>query len=186
MEDKQIMALFWERSEAAISETTKKYGRYCHYIAYQILQNDADAEEVVNDVGLKLWNTIPPNMPKALKAYAGMLTRQLALDRFERQWAQKRGGGEIVLVLDELSECIPEGNGGSDIGEDMALRDALNRFVRSLPKKTGKMFVRRYWYGSSLAEIAKEYGMKENHVGVLLFNARKKLKEYLSREGFEV
>ena len=185
MEDKQIVDLYWARSETAIAETEKKYGRYCHYIAYQILLSDEDAKEVVNDTYLKTWNTIPPQCPDPLKPYVGTISRQLALDVYKEQHAQKRGG-QVPLVLDELSECIPDNDNGIDIGESIALRDALNRFVRSLPDRTQNIFVRRYWYSSSISEIANDYSMKESSLTVLLLRTRKKLKEFLNKEGFEV
>ena len=185
MEDKQIVDLYFERSESAISETDKKYGRYCHYIAYRILENDEDVKEIVNDTYLKAWNTIPPNRPDPLKPYVGMLSRQLSLDRYEEYRAQKRGG-QVMLVLDELAECIPDGNSGEDIGESIALQDALNKFVWSLSDKAQNVFVRRYWYSSSISEIAEEYGMKESNVTVLLLRTRRKLKAYLQKEGFNV
>ncbi len=185
MEDKDIVDLYWARSENAIQETANKYGRYCHYIACQILCNDSDAEEVVNDTYLKTWNTIPPNAPDLLKAYVGMISRQLSLDRYDAKKAQKRNG-QLPLVLDELAECIPNADSSDDIGESFALREALNKFVWSLPDKTQDIFVRRYWYSSSVSEIADAYGMTENHVSVLLFNTRKKLKKFLSREEFDL
>ncbi len=185
MEDKQIVDLYWARSEAAIVETQKKYGRYCHYIAYQILYSDEDAKEVVNDVYMKTWNTVPPHRPDPLKPYVGMISRQLALDAYEAQHTQKRGG-QVPLVLDELSECIPDNANGIDVGESLALRDALNRFVRSLSDRTQNIFVRRYWYASSITEIAEEYSMKESGVTVLLLRTRKKLKDFLDKEGFVV
>ena len=185
MEDRQIVDLYFERSESAISETDKKYGRYCHYIVYQILSDDECAKEVVNDTYLKAWNTIPPKRPDPLKPYLGMLSRQLALNKYEEQHAQKRGG-QMALVLDELSECISEGKGGIDIGDSLALREALNKFVWSLPRKTQKIFVRRYWYASPICEIAQEYSIKESNVTVLLLRTRKKLKQFLEKEGFDI
>ncbi len=185
MEDKQIVDLYFERSESAIVETEKMYGRYCHYIAFRILENDEDAKEVVNDTFLKTWNTIPPNRPDHLKPYVGMISRQLALDKYKTQHTQKRGG-QVMLVLDELSECIPTGDSGEDIGESVALRGALNKFVWSLPNKTQIVFVRRYWYSSSVSEIAQEYGMKESYVRSLLLRTRNKLKKFLHKEGFYV
>ncbi len=134
---------------------------------------------------MKVWNTIPPNRPEQLKSYVGMITRQLSFNAYERKTAQKRGM-QLRCVLDELAECIPDGSSSGDMAEAFALRDALNRFLRSLPKKTQTIFVRRYWYTSSLSEIAEEYSMTENHVSVLLFNTRKKLKLFLSKEGFEI
>lgn len=186
MDDKQIVDLYWARSETAISETEKKYGRYCHYIAYRILYNNEDAEEVVNDTYLKTWNTIPPYRPDPLKAYVGLLCNQLALDRYDEKQAAKRGGGQLPLVLEELSECIPDRSDRADISESVALRDSLNKFLWSLPKKTRNIFVRRYWYVSSIAEIAEDFSMKESSVAMLMLRTRKKLRVFLSKEGFDL
>ena len=185
MEDNQIIDLFFERSEAAISETDKKYGHYCHYIADRILQNEEDSKEIVNDTYLKAWNTIPPNRPNPLKSYLGMITRQLSLDRYEKNHTKKRGG-QVNILLDELSECIPDNDSGNDIGESIALTDALNRFIWSLPEKEQKVFIRRYWYSSEISEIAREYGMKESNITVTLLRTRRKLKDFLSKEGFDI
>ena len=185
MEDKQIVELYWARSETAISETEKKYGRYCHYIAYQILCNDEDAKEVVNDTYLKTWNTIPPGRPDPLKPYVGTISRQLALDEYKEQHAQKRGG-QVPLVLDELSECIPDNDGGVDIGESVALSDALTRFIWALPQRTRNIFVRRYFYMSTITEIAKDFSMKESNVTMHLLRTRKKLEQFLKKEGFDL
>ncbi len=185
MEDKQIVDLYFERSESAITETDKKYGRYCHAIAYRILKNIEDAKEIVNDTYLKTWNTIPPNRPDPLKSYVGMISRQLSLDRYEGYHAQKRGG-QVSIVLDELTECIPVGNSGEDIGESVALSEALSRFLRTLPQKTRNIFVRRYFYMSSVAEIARDFSMKENNVTMYLLRTRKKLEQYLKKEGFDI
>ncbi|MBO5305463.1 MAG: sigma-70 family RNA polymerase sigma factor [Clostridia bacterium] len=184
MEDRQIVDLYWARSEDAITETEKKYGRYCHYIAYQILVSDEDAKEVVNDTYLKTWNTVPPEYPNPLKSYVGMISRQLALDAYKKQHAQKRGG-QVPLALDELSECISE-LADTDIGDSVALSDALNRFLLALPKQTRNIFVRRYFYMSSIAEIANDFSMKENGVAMLLLRTRKKLGQFLKKEGFHI
>ena len=184
MEDKEIVELYWARSENAIAETDKKYGRYCHYIAYQILSDNSDAEEIVNDTYLKTWNTVPPNYPDPLKAYVGMISNQLALNRYEEKNAEKRGGGRMPLIYHELDECIADENETEDLAESLVLRDLLNRFIWSLPKKTRNIFVRRYWYASSLTEIAEDYGMKENAVAMLMFRTRQKLKDFLEKEGF--
>ena len=184
MEDKEIVELYWARSENAIAETDKKYGRYCHYIAYQILSDNSDAEEIVNDTYLKTWNTVPPNYPDPLKAYVGMISNQLALNRYEEKTAEKRGGGRMPLIYHELDECIADENETEDLAESLVLRDLLNRFIWSLPKKTRNIFVRRYWYASSLTEIAEDYGMKENAVAMLMFRTRQKLKDFLEKEGF--
>lgn len=185
MEDQQIVDLYFARSESAITETDRKYGRYCHSIAYNILEDHEDAKEIVNDTYLKAWNTIPPNRPDPLKPYVGMISRHLSLDRYEEYHTQKRGG-QVPLVLEELAECIPDNDSREDIGESVALKDALARFIRSLPDKTQVIFLRRYWYASSVAEIAEEYGMRENSVNVLLHRTRKKLKDHLQKEGFDL
>ena len=182
MEDKQRVDLYWERSESAIKETEKKYGKYCHYIAYQILENDGDAEEVVNDTYLKTWQTIPPKRPEALKPYVGMICRHRAFDVYEERNTQKRG--QIPMVLDELAECLPSEE--EDWASEISLRDSLNSFLRGLPLKTRNIFIRRYWYTSSLSEIAEEYSMKESAVGMLLLRTRQKLKTHLQKEGFNV
>lgn len=184
MDDEQIIKLYWERAENAIDETKKKYGRYCFYIAYQILCSNEDAEEIANDTYLKVWNTIPPNCPNPLKGYVGMISHQLAINRYDERTADKRGGGQFNLVLDELSECVSDSS--FDMGETLALQSALNKFLWSLPKKTRNIFVRRYWYVSSIAEIAEAYGMKESSVSVLMLRTRKKLKKFLQKEGFDL
>ena len=184
MEDKEIVDLYWERSESAIAETERKYGKYCHYIAYQILENNEDAKEIVNDTYLKTWQTIPPKRPDALKPYVGMISRQLALNAYEEQHTQKRG--QLTLVLDELAECLPSNDEEWDVVSGIALHDSLNIFLRRLPSKTRNIFIRRYWYTSSIAEIAEEYSMKESAVAMLLLRARKKLKTHLQKEGFNL
>lgn len=183
MEDRQIVDLYWARSEAAISETDKKYGRYCRYIAYQILCSDEDAKEVVNDTYLKTWNTVPPRRPEWLKPYVGMISRQLALNAYEGQHSQKRGG-QVPLVLEELSDCVPGQDSGADLGESVALSDALSRFLWALPRRTRNIFVRRYFYMSPVAEIAGDYQMKESNVAMHLLRTRKKLEQFLRKEGF--
>ncbi len=184
MDDSCIIELYLARSETAIAETAQKYGRYCHAIAKNILACDADAEEVVNDTYLKTWNTIPPHRPISLKSYVGMLARHLALDAYEAQNAQKRGG-QMPLVLEELSECLPDG-GESEPMNALALRDALNRFLRSLPARTQTIFIRRYWYAASVSEIAHDFGMRESAVTVLMLRTRKKLKQHLQKEGIDL
>ncbi|MCH5200557.1 MAG: sigma-70 family RNA polymerase sigma factor [Oscillospiraceae bacterium] len=182
MEDKQIVELYLMRSEAAIAETEKKYGRYCRYIAYQILYSDEDAKEIANDTYLKVWNTVPPQKPDPLKPYVGMISRQLALNAYEKQHSKKQGG-QVPSVLEELSECIPD-NSREDIGESLELSDALSRFLRALPKRTRNIFVRRYFYMSTIAEIAGDFRMKESNVTMHLLRTRKKLEQFLKEEGF--
>lgn len=169
MDDKQILDLYWERSEAAISETSKKYGKYCRYIASNILHNDEDSEECVNDTYLRAWNSIPPNRPSVLKTFLGKITRNLSLDRYELLNAKKRNGGQMSLIFDEIQECIPSLDSTENIVEEIALTDILNRFLSSLSLEQRKIFMRRYWYLSPIKEIATEYGMSESKIKMSLF-----------------
>lgn len=183
MDDHEIIELYVKRSEQAISETSKKYGKYCHYIAYNILHDDADAEECVNDTYLRVWNAIPPKHPNRLQTFLGKITRNLSLNKWEKLSAQKRGNGQISLALDELAECIPADGDTAIIVENDFIRCLIERFLDNLSAETRKIFVRRYWYMSSIKEIAKEYGLSENKVAVTLFRTRKKLKIELEKEG---
>ncbi len=186
MTDNEIVALFWERNEQAIEETERLYGRYMHYIANEILHNDESAKEIVNDTYLKAWNSIPPERPSPLKAFLGRITRQLSLNRLEENRAQKRGGGQSVLALDELEECIPDRSAENEIGGRIDLCDSINRFLRRLPLEQRRIFIRRYWYMSTISDIAVSYRMSESKVLSMLFRLRKKLKEHLTKEGFDL
>ena len=186
MKDEAIIELFWARSEAAIDETDRAYGRYCHSIAYRILRVHEDAKETVNDTWLKAWNTIPPERPHHLKGFLGRITRQLSINRLERETAQKRGAGQYALALDELAECIPDRNRSEDLTDLTALRDALNRFLRGLSAEHRSVFLRRYWYAQSVAEIAAGCGMSESKVKSMLLRTRNRLRKMLTAEGSEL
>ncbi len=183
MQDSKIVELYMARSEQAISETAKKYGRYCHYIAYSILHSDEDAAECVNDTYLRAWNAIPPARPNCLQTFLGRITRNLSLNKWEKLSAKKRGAGQMPLVLEEMAECIPAEGMADDTVESMAIQDSMNRFLAGLPAETRKIFVRRYWYMSSVKEIAEEYGFSESKVTVMLFRTRAKLKAALEKDG---
>lgn len=186
MEDKRIIKLYFERSEKAIAETARKYGRYCHYIAFNIVGNDSDAEECVNDTYFRTWNTIPPKQPKELKTFLGKITRNLALNKYEKMSAQKRGAGQIPLILDELYECIPDKNADEKIVEDIIIKRTIDAFLSELQTDSRKIFIRRYWYMCSVKEIAQEYGISESKVCVSLYRTREKLKKKLEEEGISV
>lgn len=180
MEDKKIIDLYWQRSEEAISQTESKYGAYCHSIAWNILYDHEDTEECVNDTWLRTWDTIPPQRPGVFQTFLGKITRNLSLDRWRRNHAQKRDSG-ILLALDELDECVPCTN--SNMSEDLAIREALNGFLRGLKPVHRKVFLRRYWYMSPVKEIAEDYGLSESKVKMLLLRTREKLKAHLESEG---
>lgn len=186
MEDRQIVDLYWARSESAISETAEKYGRYCHYIAYNILHNNEDSEECVNDTYLNAWGAMPDQRPNKLSAFLGKITRNLSLNRWERYNAEKRGAGQIPLALDELHDCIPSPDSANQIVDDLALVELFNRFLASLPKEKRKIFIRRYWYLSPIAEIAADYSMSESKVKMSLLRSRNALKQVLEEEGIDL
>lgn len=186
MDDNQIINLYFERSEKAIAETAGKYGRYCHHIAFSILQNNEDSEECVNDTYLHAWNSIPPKTPNRLQTFLGKITRNLSLNKYEKLTAKKRGSGQIPLILDELLECIPANEFEEHITESMVIKQVINSFLENLSADARKIFVRRYWYMSSVKEIAKEYGITESKVTVTLFRTREKLKIALKEEGIVI
>lgn len=181
MEDKAIVELYFARSQCALEETQKKYGRYCNTIAYNILSSAEDAAECVNDAYMKAWGSIPPQNPENLAAYIGKLTRNTALNRLREGKTKKRGESNMPASLDELCECIPDGSG--DMSDEIAMRNAVNGFLRSLPEKTRVIFMQRYWYFLSVKEIARGAGITAAGVSLTLSRTRKKLKEYLEREG---
>ena len=185
MEDRQIIELYFDRNEQAIAETQKKYGAYCHTVAIGILTSREDAEECVNDTYLHAWNAIPPQRPQFLSAFLAKITRNLAISRYRSTHREKRGAGQLPLALEELQNCLPASTGG-DPAEDLALREALNDFLRNLPEPSRGIFLRRYWFVRSVAEIAAEMGMKESRVKMILLRTREKLREHLAREGIEV
>ena len=184
MEDGQIIALYWQKSADAITETNSKYGVYCFAIADNILHSKEDAEECVNDTWLNAWNAMPPHRPRRLKLFLAKITRNLAFNRFHARTAQKRGGGEMELVLDELAECIANESDMESAYEARELGQSINAFVRALPVREGNVFVRRYFFTDSVAAIAKRYGLTENNVMVILSRTRKKLKTQLIKEGY--
>ena len=182
MEDSRIIELFWERAEDAISETDRKYGKYCYAIAYNILHSDPDSEECVNDTYLRAWETMPPQKPNALSAYLGRITRNLALNRLSYKAREKRAEG-YVAVLDEVGEMLPDASTIPEGADDVALREAINSFLRSLDANTRIIFVRRYWYNSAISEIAADYSIPVGTVKSTLSRTRKRLRDHLEKEG---
>lgn len=184
MEDCQIIELYWHRNAEAISETANKYGAYCFSIAENILHSVEDSEECINDTWLHAWNAIPPQRPKVLRMFLAKITRNLSFDRFRARNTEKRGGGEITLVLDELVECLSGGKDAAVEYESKELEECIQRFVRTLPEQEGNIFLRRYFFNKPAAVIAREYGMTKNNVTVILSRTRKKLRRELEKEGY--
>ena len=185
MDDKRIVELYFERNEQAIVETASKYGNYCYSIAYNILDKHEDAEESVNDTYTDAWNSIPPHRPSVLSTFLGKITRRISIDRWRNYHAEKRGGGEMALALEELRECTASDNGIEQELEKRRLADIINAFVLSLPKTEQKVFLCRYWYMDSVASIGKQFGFSESKVKSMLYRTREKLRTVLSKEGFE-
>lgn len=183
MDDSRIIELYWARSENAIKATALKYGNYCFRIAHNLLADRLDCEECVNDTYLQAWNAMPPQRPARLSAFLGRITRNLSLNRYKRNAAEKRGGGHATLALEELKDCIPAPADMDTITDALVLADTVNRFLAALSTEARKVFLRRYWYFSPIAEIAKDYGMTESKVKMLLHRARLELKTLLETEG---
>ena len=185
MEDSDIIELFWRRSEEAVTEAAKKYGGYCRSIAGNILGCDQDTEECLNDTWLAAWDSIPPQRPKVLRVYLGRITRNLALNRRKTDSAQKRGGGQAELVLDELRECI-----GTDTRDELlneiVLHDAINAFLRRQFPLRQAVFLRRYWYMEPIADIAKALGLRQGQTRTILYRMRRELKEELEKEDIKL
>lgn len=186
MDDHGIIQLYWDRDDQAIRETSEKYGRYCRSIARNILGNDEDAEECVNDTYWNAWNAMPEHWPEQLSTFLGKITRNLSFNRYKRGHAEKRGGGEITLVLDELAGCVSDVDDVEQAVDRRELAKAINSFVRGLSPEKRHLFVRRYWYADSVSKIAADYGRPPGSVSKMLERTRKQLKTYLTERGFEL
>ena len=184
MDDSTIVALFLARSEDAIQEAECLYGRYCADIAGHILNNAEDTRECLNDLWLAAWQSIPPRRPENLRAYLGKLIRNLAITRWREAHSQKRGRGEIALVLEELAECLPGGIEPEQAMEAQALREALDRWLDGLSLPDRQLFVSRYFNVQSATELAEKAGMSRAHVNSTLYRLRKKLRVFLEKEGW--
>ncbi len=185
MEDNDIIELYFQRLEAAIEETAKKYGSYLKGVARRFLYSREDAEEVVEDTYMKTWNAIPPARPSALKLFLTRITRNLSLDRIRYYAAEKRYAGPTV-ILDELENCLPApGGDAEDAVERKMLTEALNRFLSELDTTECCVFLSRYFYCQSLKEIEDKYSLSEGRVKYLLSKTRKTLRQRLEKEGFE-
>ena len=181
MEDSEIIGLFWDRSEDAVAEASKKYGGYCRTIAGNILGNWADIEECLNDPWLAAWDSMPPQRPWKLSVYLGRITRNLALNRLKAQNTQKRGGGQTEAVLEELRECVGTDPWDDKISE-LVLRDALNRFLRRQFPLRRAVFLRRYWAMEPIEDIAKALGLRRGQTRTILYRMRLELKGELEKE----
>ena len=184
MDDKKIIDLYFQRDETAIMETDKSYGRKLHSISEHILRNYHDAQECVNDTYYRSWNSIPPQIPKYLFAYLASICRLLSLNKLDWNTALKRNA-EIISLTHELELCIPDKIMDSKF-ESRELRRILNSFLGTLTAESRAVFLRRYWYADSVSEIADHFGYSESKVKMQLSRTRKKLKNYLAKEGMTI
>lgn len=182
MEDNAIIDLFFKRDEQAVKEIKKKYEKLCMSVSGNILSYHEDTEECLNSAYLDIWNQIPPDKPKNLRAYLCRIVKNKALDKLKYNSAQKRNAN-YVLSLDELSECIPSPDENNLTSKQLA--ELINSFLRTQDKKHRMIFVRRYWYCDSPQNIARLYNMNEKTVNTCLFRTREKLRQFLRKEGYD-
>lgn len=186
MDDTKIVQLYWDRNEQAIPATADKYGNYCRSIAQNLLGNSEDAEECVNDTYWSAWNYIPPHRPTVLSTFLGKITRNLSLNRYKHNTADKRGGKQVAVVLDEIAELVSGTDGVEQEIDRQELIQAMDAFLRALSVEKRAIFVRRYWYFDTISAIASRFSMTENRVSVILHRLRRTLHTYLSERGFDL
>lgn len=182
LDDEQIIALFFARDERALTETAGKYGALCRSLCKRILGSEQDAEECCNDVLLRVWNAIPPDHPTHFSAYLVRVARNAALNLYEKLHAEKRGGKQTALVLDELADCLPAPDDIEAQISEAETAELLRQFLRTLPEETRNIFVLRYVYMLPVKEIAERQHIGLSKVKVSLHRTRKALKAYLGGE----
>ena len=185
IDDNRIIELFFARSEDAVPALTSKYGDGCMKIAQRVLNNAQDAEECVNDAYLRIWQDIPPKRPNPLAAYVFRIVRNLSINRLERNTAKKRAGG-VYLCLDELKDCVPSLHSVEDTVFAKELSVYIDSFIDTLNYTNRLLFVRRYWYLDSFAELSRYSGLGEGAIRTRLSRIRNDLKKYLERKGMEL
>ena len=186
MDDRGIIGLFNERSERAVDECRARFGAYLRAVALNVTGSERDAEECENDTYLRAWNAIPPQRPRSLGAFLAKITRNLAINRLRDGNAQRRGGGQVPLALEELGECVsPEGSPEGEL-DRQAAEEALNRFLDGLPPLQREVFLRRYWYLDSIEDIARRAGWSKSRVTTTLHRLRVRLRAHLIQEGIDV
>ena len=186
MRDAEIVALYWDRNEAAIKHTQQKYGAYLSKIAYNILSDFEESKECVNDTYLKAWNSIPPHKPTILSAYLGKIVRQLSIDMFRKKNSAKRCSSQYAVSLEELGDSFSDSTTPDPAFDANLLGEAINRFLRTLPDDARNAFIGRYYFFDSLKDVAGYCGMSEAKAKSMLYRTRQSLKAYLLKEGFDL
>jgi len=185
MDDRQIIELFFNRDEAALSETQEKYEKYCLKIAGNILEDVEDSKECVNDTWVTAWNRIPPLKPVSLKAFLGKVVRDISLSKYRENHAKKRYNA-MTVMLEELEECIPSGINIEDQTEKRELIGMVNDYLEGIKTVDRVLFVRRYYFGEPVNDLSEEFGLSENKVSQRLLKIRRKLKTYVENGGYEL
>lgn len=185
MEDSKIIELYWQRDETAITETAQKYGAFCYSIAMNLLHVKEDAEECLNDTWHTAWNSMPPEKPVKLRAWFGKVVRNLSLARWNKNHRQKRYSG-MTELLDELEDCIPSSETVERVIEAKELSAVIDRWLMGLSREDRALFVRRYWNGTPLSELASLWGISPNKLTQKMFRLRVSLKSALEKEGINL
>ena len=185
MEDKRIIELLWQRDESGLEAARQKYGRLCYSVAYNILGDPQDSEEAVNDTYLGLWDSVPPHRPDILSSFIMRITRNISLKIWRYKYAEKRACN-VAASLDELGECIPSAQSVESALDSRQLSVHIDRFLRGLKENDRVVFLRRYWFCDSISDIAGRTGASEGKIKMQLCRTRRKLKEYLDKEGISI
>ena len=186
MEDSKIIQLFFNRDEQAIVETQTKYDGYLRTVSGNILRNQEDVEECVSDTYLGAWNSIPPTRPNILRAFLAKITRNLSLKKVRTDSAEKRGGGEVSLSIEELRDCIADNKSIDENLELAELTGIIDEFLGDKNREERSLFVLRYWYFQSIKDISEKFGFTESKVKMTLKRTRDELKVFLESKGVTV
>lgn len=184
MDDLRIIELYFERDEQAIKETDAKYGKLCHSIAYNILNNHEDSEECVNDTYVGVWNAIPPTRPNNFMSFVCKIARNLSLKRLEFMKREKRSA-DVLLSLEELEAVLPDDRYAPDVSDE-EVGKLISKFLRTQKEDVRNVFIRKYYFFDSIGDIAERFGFTESKVKNMLFYTRNKLRDYLIKEGVEI
>ena len=182
MEDNKIIDLYFRRDELALTETANKYGTFCLRIAMNVVNVREDAEECVNDTYHTAWNQIPPTRPDSFKAFLGRIVRNFAISKYRALHAKKRFNG-LEVMLSELGDCIPATESVEQEMEAKELTEYINSWLADLKQEDRVLFVRRYWYGDEVKDLARKCGVSGTQMTQRMLRLRRKLKEYLTEKG---
>ncbi len=184
MQDEEIVALYWQRSEEAIRHTERKYGHYLTKLSYNILADWEDSKESVNEAYLRAWNSMPPHRPNVLLTYLCKITRRVSIDVLRKRSSVKRRPSEYAQSLSELEDCVSAGNTTEEEVDLRLLAKVIQAYLETLSEELRDVFLGRYYFSDSVREVADRYGMSEAKVKSMLYRIRRGLKKHLEQEGF--